>query len=50
MKSKHRPSKTMMNGSGHYEVGLIPQDDGNELNASYLGLKGVVPPPSNTDR
>jgi hypothetical protein len=40
----------MMNGSGQYEVGFLPQDDGNDLNKSYLGLKGVVPPPSNNDK
>jgi hypothetical protein len=39
----------MMNGSGHYEVGLLQQEDPG-ADSSYLGLKGVVPPPSNNDR
>ena len=35
----------MMNASGNYEAAFC-----DDLSASYLGLKGVVPPPSNNDR
>lgn len=35
----------MMNASGNYDPAFC-----DDLSASYLGLKGVVPPPSNNDR
>ena len=35
----------MMNASGNYDPAFC-----DDLSASYLGLKGVVPPPSNNER